>query len=317
MQILVTRNLPGHALDCLAKNAEYELWNEKYPIPEKALKKMIRGKDGLLCLLTDSVNASTMDAAGGTLKIIANYAVGFNNINIAAAKKRSIIVTNTPGVLTEATAELAWALLFAAARRISEADAYLKSGEWRGWDPSLMLGVDITGATLGIVGAGRIGTAVAMKSAGFNMNVVYTDETENEMIEKNLGAVRLPLDELLRVSDFISLHVPLIPETKHLIGKRELSAMKPTAIIVNTSRGPVIDEAALADALDRGIIRGAGLDVYELEPAVHPELLKQKNAVLLPHIASATNSTREKMAYMAVDNIIAFIKGETPPNRVA
>jgi glyoxylate reductase len=317
MQILVTRNLPGNALDNLARNAEIELWDELYPIPEKALNQMIKGKDGLLCLLTDSINASTMDAAGGNLKIIANYAVGFNNIDIEAAKKRSIIVTNTPGVLTEATADLAWALLFAAARRIAESDIYLRSGNWTGWDPSLMLGVDITGATLGIVGTGRIGTAVAMKSAGFSMKVVYTDETENELLEKNLEAIRLPLDELLRVSDFISLHVPLLPATKHLIGERELKLMKPTAILVNTSRGPVIDEAALADALDNGIIRGAGLDVYELEPAVHPELLKQKNAVLLPHIASATNSTREKMADIAVENIISFIKGETPPNRVA
>jgi glyoxylate reductase len=316
MQILVTRNLPGNALENLAQNAEIELWNEKYPMPEEVLKKMIQGKDGLLCLLTDSITAGIMDAAGGSLKIIANYAVGFNNIDISAAEKRSIVVTNTPGVLTEATADLTWALLFAATRRIAESDIYLRSGNWTGWDPNLMLGVDITGATLGIVGIGRIGSAVAMKSAGFNMKVVYTDDAPNELIEKNLGAVRLSLDELLRVSDFITLHVPLLPATKHLIGDRELRLMKPTAILINTSRGPVIDEAALAEALDKGTIRGAGLDVYELEPIVHPKLLKQKNAVLLPHIASATNSTREKMAYMAVENIIAFIKGKTPPNRV-
>jgi glyoxylate reductase len=316
MQILVTRNLPGNALENLAQSAEIELWDELYPIPGKVLNQMIKGKDGLLCLLTDSINASTMDASGGNLKIIANYAVGFNNIDIKAAEKRSIIVTNTPGVLTDATADLTWALMFASARRIAESDIYLRSGEWTGWDPNLMLGVDITGATLGIVGAGRIGSAVALKSAGFDMKVVYTDETENELIEKTLGAVRLPLDELLRVSDFITLHVPLLPVTKHLIGERELRLMKPTAILINTSRGPVIDEAALADALDKGVIRGAGLDVYEFEPTVHPKLLKQKNAVLLPHIASATNSTREKMAHLAVENIIAFIKGETPPNRV-
>jgi glyoxylate reductase len=317
MQILVTRDLPGNALENLARNAEIESWNEKYPIPDEVLKKMIKGKDGLLCLLTDSINAGTMDAAGGSLKIIANYAVGYNNIDIEAAKKRAIVVTNTPGVLTEATADLTWALLFAAARRLAESDVYLRSGDWTGWDPNLMLGADITGATIGIVGTGRIGTAVAMKSAGFNMKVVYTDDTPNGLIEKNLGAVRLSLDELLRVSDFITLHVPLLPITKHLIGERELRLMKPTAILINTSRGPVIDEAALAEALDKGIIMGAGLDVYEFEPQVHPKLLKQKNAVLLPHIASATNTTREKMAHMAVENLIAFIKGETPPNRVA
>lgn len=317
MKILVTRSLPGNALDILAINAEIELWEKSYPIPEHELKKMIRGKDGLLCLLTDSINAPVMDCAGGSLKIISNYAVGFNNIDLDAAKQRGIVVTNTPGVLTDATADLAWALLFSAARRIAESDAYLRSGAWTGWDPSLMLGVDIAGATLGIVGTGRIGAAFAMRSKGFDMKVVYTDEEPNESLEKNLGAVRLPLDELLRVSDFISLHVPLLPATKHLIGERELKLMKPTAILINTSRGPVVDEAALAGALNKGIIRGAGLDVYEFEPAVNPMLLNQKNAVLLPHIASATNTTREKMAHMAVENLIAFIKGEAPPNRVA
>jgi glyoxylate reductase len=250
------------------------------------------------------------------LKIISNYAVGFNNIDLEAAEKRGIVVTNTPGVLTDATADLAWALLFATARRIAESDAYLRTGSWTGWDPSLMLGVDITGTTLGIVGAGRIGASFAMKSTGFSMKVVYTDDTPDETLEKDLGAERLSLDELLRVSDFISLHVPLLPATRHLIGERELRLMKPTAILINTSRGPVVDEAALAHALDKGIIRGAGLDVYEFEPAVNPKLLKQKNAVLLPHIASATNTTREKMAHMAVENLTAFIKGEEPPNRV-
>jgi glyoxylate reductase len=316
MQILVTRSLPGSALDNLALIAEIELWKESYPIPENELKKMIRGKDGLLCLLTDSINASVMDSAGIGLKIISNYAVGFNNIDLDAAKQRGIVVTNTPGVLTDATADLAWALLFSAARRIAESDVYLRSGAWTGWDPSLMLGVDIAGATLGIIGTGRIGAAFAMRSKGFDMKVVYTDEAPNELLEKNLGAERLPLDELLKISDFVSLHVPLLPATKHLIGARELRLMKPSAILINTSRGPVIDEAALADALDKGIIGGAGLDVYEFEPAVNPMLLNQKKAVLLPHIASATNTTREKMAHIAVENLIAFIKGETPPNRV-
>ncbi len=316
MQILVTRSLPGNALDNLALNSEIELWKKTYPIPGNDLKKMIRGKDGILCLLTDSINASVMDSSGGSLKIISNYAVGFNNIDLEAAKQRGIVVTNTPGVLTDATADLAWALLFSVARRIAESDAYLRTGSWAGWDPSLMLGVDITGTTLGIIGTGRIGAAFAMRSKGFDMKVVYTDEEPNELLEKDLGAERLSLDELLKGSDFVSLHVPLLPATKHLISERELRLMKPTAILINTSRGPVVDEAALAYALDKGIIRGAGLDVYEFEPAVNPMLLKQKNAVLLPHIASATNTTREKMAHMAVDNLIAFIKGEEPPNRV-
>jgi lactate dehydrogenase-like 2-hydroxyacid dehydrogenase len=278
---------------------------------------MISGKDGLICLLTDSITADVMDAAGSGLKIIANYAVGYNNIDIEQAKARGIAVTNTPGVLTDATADIAWALLFSAARRIVEADNYLREGSWPGWDPNLMLGADITGTTLGIIGAGRIGTAMAMKSRGFDMKVVYSDEQVNEVLEKKLGAKKLSLDELLKISDFISVHVPLMPSTAHLIGKRELNLMKPQVILINTSRGAVIDEAELAFALEKGTIRAAGLDVYEFEPEVNARLMKLKNAVLLPHIASATTVTRSKMADIAVENIIAFIEGKPLPNKVA
>lgn len=317
MNILVTRKLPGNALNNLKSKTDLQIWTEDFPIPNDKLKEMISGKDGLISLLTDNIDSSIMDAAGGKLRIIANYAVGFNNIDLNAAKSRNIIVTNTPGVLTDATADIAWALLFSAARRIVEADNYLRSGVWKGWDPSLMLGADITGATLGIIGAGRIGEATALKSLGFSMKVLYCDETPNERLEKELGAIRVPLDELLGSSDYVSLHVPLLTKTRHLIGRRELKLMKPTAILINTSRGPVIDEEALAEALESKVIAAAGLDVYEEEPVINPRLLRLKNAVLLPHIASATTSTRSKMADMAVENILSFMEGRTPPNRVA
>jgi len=316
MKILVTRKLPGNAIELLSKKADIEIWGEDRPIPKENLLRMISGKDSLICLLTDSITKDVMDAAGNGLKIIANYAVGFNNIDIEQARTRDIAVTNTPGVLTDATADIAWALLFSAARRIVEADNYLRKGTWPGWDPNLMLGSDITGSTLGIIGAGRIGTAMAMKSRGFEMKVVYSDEHSNDVLEKNIGAKKLSLDDLLRVSDFISIHVPLTTSTRHLIGKRELNMMNPQAILINTSRGAVIDEAALALALEKGIIRASGLDVYEFEPEINKKLLKLKNAVLLPHIASATTRTRSKMADIAVENILAFMEGRPLPNRV-
>lgn len=316
MEMLVTRKLPGDALERLARFCTLEIWGADAPIPRPELLRRIAGKSGLLCLLTDPIDAAVMDAAGN-LRIIANYAVGYDNIDLPAARVRGIVVTNTPGVLTDATAELAWALLFAAARRIAEADGYLRSGAWQGWDPNLMLGYDITGKTLGIIGAGRIGTAFGLRSRGFSMPVVYVDDTPNAVLESQVGARRVGLEELLAGADFISLHVPLTPATRHLIGARELARMKPTAILINTARGPVVDEAALVEALRDGRIAGAGLDVFEGEPAVHPGLLDLRNAVLLPHIASATHATRAKMADMAVENILAFLRGDTPPNRVA
>jgi glyoxylate reductase len=315
MEILVTRRLPGRALERLAQSCALDIWDKDCPIPKEKLLARIKGKEGLLCLLTDPVDATVIDAAG-SMRIIANYAVGYDNIDIRVARERGIVITNTPGVLTDATADLAWALLFSVARRIVEADVYLREGRWPGWDPNLMLGCDIFGKTLGIIGAGRIGKAVGLRSRGFNMRVVYVDERRNEVLESHVGAQRVELDDLLLAPDFISLHVPLTTGTRHLIGERKIALMKPTAVIINTSRGPVIDEEALAEALRSGRIAGAGLDVFESEPQVHPGLMKLKNVVILPHIASATVGTRAKMADMAVDNILAFLRGETPPNRV-
>ena len=316
MELLVTRRLPGGALERLAKECTLDVWGQDGPMPRDELKRRIKGKHALLCLLGDTVDAALMDAAGH-LGIIANYAVGYDNIDIPAARARGIVVTNTPGVLTDATADLAWALIFAACRRIVEAHNALKDNPWQGWDPNLMLGYDITGATLGIIGAGRIGTAVAMKSRGFAMPVLYTGTTANTLIETELAARRVELDALLACSDIISLHVPLTPETRHLIGRRELGIMKPTAVLVNTARGAVIDEEALVEALRSHRIAGAGLDVYENEPHMHPGLKELANVVTLPHIGSATHTTRSKMADMAADNILAFLHGEEPPNRVA
>lgn len=316
MEVLITRTLPGGALARLAHVCALDIWDKDYPIPRNELIHRIEGKEGLLCLLGDRVDADVMDAAGD-LRIIANYAVGYDNIDIPAAQARGIAVTNTPGVLTDATADLAWALIFAASRRIVEAHAFLLNTPWQGWDPNLMLGYDITGATLGIIGAGRIGAAVALKSQGFAMPVLYTANTSNALIEDRVDARRVDLEVLLAEADIISLHVPLTPSTRHLIGKRELELMKPSAILINTARGPVIDEDALVEALQTHRIAAAGLDVFEHEPRLHPELPKLANAVILPHIGSATHTTRAKMADMAVDNILAYLRGETPPNRVA
>ncbi len=313
MDVLVTRQMPGEALKRLAETCRVDVWREPYPLPREELIRRIRDKDALLCLLTDAIDAEVMDASG-RLRIIANYAVGFDNIDRKAASERGITVTNTPGVLTDATADLAWALLFAAARRIVEADALVRRGDWRGWDPNLMLGCDIFGQTLGVIGTGRIGTAFALRAQGFDMQVLYTDEQPNRVLETRLGARRAPLGEVLANSDFISLHVPLTERTRHLIGPCELACMRPEAILINTSRGAVLDEQALALALDQGRIAAAGLDVFEREPQVHPELLKLPNVVLLPHIASATVHTRTGMADLAVENLLAFQRGDEPPH---
>lgn len=315
MDVLVTRPLPGQALERLACECNLDIWEPDLPIPREEMLRRITNKDGLLCLLTDPVDAALMDAAPG-LRIIANYAVGYDNIDLAAAQARGIVVTNTPGVLTDATADLAWALIFATARRIVEADAFVRGGTWHGWDPSLMLGHDITGRTLGIVGAGRIGTAVGLRARAFSMPVIYTDDAPATVLEAQTGARRVGLDELLAGADFISLHIPLTPQTHNMIGARELGRMRPTAILINTARGPIIDEAALERALRSGQIAGAGLDVFAREPHVPPGLLGLPNVVLLPHIASATHTTRGRMADMAVENILAFLRGENPPNRI-
>ncbi|MDD5502762.1 MAG: D-glycerate dehydrogenase [Candidatus Thermoplasmatota archaeon] len=316
MKVLVTRPLPNEAIEMLKKKFDVTLNAEDRPLTRQELLDGLKGKDGVLCLLTDKMNAEAI-GANPQLKIIANYAVGYDNIDVKAATANGIPVSNTPGVLTDATAELAWSLLFSAARRIPESDRFTRDGKFKGWGPMMLLGRGITGKTLGIIGAGRIGAAFALKSKGFNMNVVYYEAAgKNEVLEKELGAKKVDLPELLKNSDFVSIHVPLTPETKHLIGEKELKMMKPTAVLVNTARGPIVDEKALAKALKEKWIFAAGLDVYENEPKIEEELLKLENAVLVPHIGSATVETRTRMATLAAENIIAALENKIPPTCV-
>lgn len=314
-KVYVTRVIPQPGLDILNKNLKHVLVNTAdHLLSREELLENVKGLDGLLPLLTEKIDGELMDTAGPQLKIVANHAVGFDNIDVSAATERGIMVTNTPGVLTHATADFAWALLFSTARRIAEADVFTRALKYKGWGPMMYLGGDITGRTLGIVGAGRIGAAVALKSRGFDMKVLYTDAYQNETLEKELGAKKVEFEELLKESDFVSVHVPLLESTHHLFDETAFKLMKKTAYLVNTSRGPVVKEAALAEALKNGEIAGAGIDVYEEEPKIHPELIKLNNAVLTPHIASATIETRTKMATMAAHNLIEGLKGNTPPN---
>lgn len=287
--------------------------------PEELVQRLAdSGARALMCLLTDKVDAALMDAAP-QLEIIANVAVGYNNVDVAAATERDIVVSNTPDVLTETTADLAFALLMAAARRLVEADIYMREGRYEGWELfQPHLGLDIYGKTLGIVGMGRIGSAMARRGAlGFGMPVLYYNRSRHEEAEQQVGAQRVELDELLQKSDFVSLHLPLEEETRHLIGERELALMKPTAILVNTARGPIVDEAALVTALQNEIIAGAALDVFENEPEMHPDLPHlHKHVVLAPHIGSATVETRRRMSLMAAENVIAVLKGGEALNAV-
>ncbi len=313
---LVSRPVPESALALLrGEGIAYDINAEDRPLSPGELVSRLRGREGLLCLLTDRVDDDLLSRCP-SLKGIAVAAAGYDNIDAAAAARRGIQVSNAPGVLTETTADLAWALLLAVARRIPEADRYTRSGRFEGWGVALMLGADIHGKTLGIVGAGRIGTAVAMRSRGFGMRLLYCSRRRNEVMERELGARRAPLDALLAGSDFVSLHVPLTPETRGLIGERELGMMKPGAYLVNTSRGAVVDEAALVRALRGGRIAGAGLDVYEDEPRLAEGLAGLDNAVLLPHIGSASAETRARMAEMAAANLAAMLRGERAPNCV-
>jgi len=313
MKIFVTRKIPEPGLDLLRKEYELEVYKyDRVPTKEEIIKGL-KGKDGLLCLLTDPIDREVISSEP-KLKMIASYAVGYNNIDIQAATKRGIPVSNTPDVLTDTTAEMTWALLFSVARRIIEGDRFTRAGKFTGWAPMLMLGQDISNKTLGIIGAGRIGTAFALKSKGFNMKVLYVDERQNTILERELGAKKVSFDDILKKSDYISVHVPLIPSTHHLIGEKELQLMKKNAVLINTSRGPVIDEKALVKALKEKRIFGAGLDVYEHEPMIEKELLELDNVVLQPHSASATTETRTKMAIMAAENMMAGLSGKIPPN---
>lgn len=317
-KVFVSRIIAQKALEKLEKETDMELWREELPPPYEVLTEKVRRTEGLLSLLTDRVDAALMDASPG-LKVICNLAVGYDNISVPEATKRRISVCNTPEVLTETTADLAFALLMAAARRVVEADKYTRKGLWKTWGPGLMLGQDIHHATLGIIGMGRIGREMAKRAGGFDMKVIYYDEfPQPEEVEKKLGITRVSkMEELLAESDFISLHVPLNEKTRHLIGGKEFNIMKKTAVLVNSSRGPVVDQKALYQALKSGRIFAAGLDVTEVEPIPAGDpLLTLDNVVILPHIASGSHVTRERMALMAVDNLLAGLRGEVPPNCV-
>ncbi len=290
------------------------VWEGEEAIPRDRLLREIAGKVAAITLLTDKVDDELLDAAGSDLRIVANYAVGFDNIDVDACTRRGVMATNTPEVLTETTADTAWALMMAAARRVAEGDRFLRSGAPWIWGPEMMLGRDIHGKVLGIVGFGRIGQAVARRGKGFGMSVRYHDPFRpSSEVERELNAEYRELDELLAESDFVSVHVALTPETRHLFDRERLRRMKPTAVLVNTSRGPVIDEAALVEALREGDLFAAGLDVFENEPEVHPGLLELDNAVVIPHLGSATVETRDAMGFLAVENVEAALAGRRPP----
>lgn len=313
--VYITRLIPGPGIGLLEEGFEVEVFGEDRNLTREEFLAAVPGRGALLTMLNNTVDAEVMDAAGPGLKIIANYAVGYNNIDVNAATARGIAVTNTPGVLTETTADLAWALLMSGARRVVEGDRYTREGKFVGWEPMLFLGGDIHHKTLGIVGMGRIGQAMARRALGFEMPVLYTSRRPLEPeIERALNARWVPLDTLLAEADFISLHVPLTPGTRHLISADALSRMKPTAYLINTARGPIVDEKALVEALRERRIAGAGLDVYEDEPSLAPGLAELDNVVILPHIGSGSIETRTKMAQMAAANIVAFFRGEPPPN---
>lgn len=311
--VLVTRRLPQQALDRLAARCEMTLYDGEGAMPRDRLLAEVAGKAGAITLLTDRVDEEFLDAAGPQLKVVANYAVGFDNIDVETCTRHGVLACNTPEVLTETTADTAFALMMAAARRVAEGDRFLRSGTSWIWGPLMMLGQDVHHATVGIVGFGRIGQALARRARGFAMRVLYHDTCRPPAeVEQELAAEYRDLDDLLRESDFVSVHVSLTPQTRHLINAARLALMKPTAVLVNTSRGPVIDEQALAGALQRGQIFAAGLDVFEREPEVHPGLLACDNVVLLPHLGSATVTTRLAMADLAAGNLLAALEGRRP-----
>ena len=316
-KVWVGRPLPQAALDRLANQVDLSVFPGELPPPRTQILEAVPGCAALLPLLSDRIDGEVMDAAGDSLRVIANYAVGYDNIDVPAATERGIWVTNTPDVLTETTADLAWALLMAAARRIGEGERYARSGQWKTWGPLLLLGYDVYGKTLGIIGCGRIGQAVARRAAGFGMNLLYHNRSRNPDLEMELPISYAGLDELLETSDFVSVHCPLNDRTRHLIDVAALKRMKPTAILINTARGPVVDQAALVDALRSGTIAGAGLDVTDPEPP-DPEdpLLKLDNAVVIPHLGSASHETRTAMAMLAINNLLAVLRGERPPTPV-
>jgi len=314
--VYITKKIPPEGFELLKKECEIVDYNHlDRGLTKEELVWTLKNRDGVISMLSDTFDKEVIGSLPN-LKVISNYAVGFNNIDLESATKRKISVTNTPDVLTNATAELSWSLLFAVARRVVESDKFMRKGKWKGWNPLQCLGSDVSGKTLGIIGAGRIGSAMARMSTGFNMRVLYTSHHPNEELEKQIDAKFVDLEALLKDSDYISIHVPLTNETQHMITEKELKMMKPSAYLINTSRGAVIKEADLVQCLKEEVIAGAGLDVYEFEPKVTEGLAELDNVVMCPHIGSATKETRAKMAMTAVENLISVLKGEKAPNIV-
>ena len=313
-KVYVTRQIPQEPLDSLRRSHEVEINPHDRPLTRDELLREVRGRDAVITLLTDTIDSEVLDAAGPQCRIFANYAVGYNNFDLDAATRRGVILTNTPGVLDEATATHAWSLLLAVARRIPEAERHLRAGRWNGWGPLQFLGQDVDHKTLGIAGLGRIGSQFASKAAAFNMRVIYHNLVRVPEFEQACGATFVDKATLLREADFLSLHLPLMPETRHYIGAQELAAMKPTAVLVNTGRGPLVDEQALVAALRDRVIWGAGLDVFEHEPLLTPGLAELENVVIVPHIASATFETRLAMGRIAVENVMSVLAGRPPQN---
>jgi glyoxylate reductase len=312
-KVLATRPLFPAAQEILNATCDVDYWTVPERISREELLRRIKDKEALVCLLTEKVDLTLLSAAP-KLRIASNVAVGFDNIDVSACTKRGVVATNTPGVLDETTADFAWTLLMAVARRVIEGEALARSGNWKGWDLDQLVGTDVWGKTLGIVGFGRIGKAMARRALGFNMRVLYADAVRApETVEKELRAEYKGISDLLSQSDFVSIHVPLLPETRGLFDASRFHKMKPTAFLINTSRGPVVDEAALVHALEAGKIAGAALDVFENEPFIHAGL-KRSNVVLAPHIASASIETRTKMACMAAQNVVALFTRQRPPN---
>lgn len=312
LSVFVSRLIPQANIDELKKHFDVEVNYEDRDLPKAELYAKAKGRDALLTLLTDTVDGALLDAAGPQLKIVANFAVGVNNFDVAAATARGVILTNTPGVLDNATGTHTWALLLSTARRIVESDRYVREGKWTGWAAMAFNGLDVDGKTLGIAGLGRIGTNVARKAKGFDMKIIYSDVRPSLDFEKQFNATHVDKETLLKESDFLTLHVPLTPETRHYIGEKEFKLMKKTAVLINASRGPVVDEKALVKALREKEIWGAGLDVYENEPKIEPGLAELDNVVIVPHIASSTNETRLAMGRIAVNNVIKVLNGESP-----
>ncbi|MEL6109211.1 MAG: D-glycerate dehydrogenase [Planctomycetota bacterium] len=315
-RVFLTQRLPDPTMRRLREESELLFGENDRPLSRKDLVQGAQHADGMICLLNDRIDGELLDALPN-LKVVSNYAVGFNNIDVEAATSRQVAVTNTPGVLADCTADMTWALLLAAARRVVEGDSLVRSGEWEGWDPRQLLGTEVTGATLGLIGLGQIGQAVSRRARGFDMRQLYwSRHRRSEAVEEDLGVEYRELNELVAESDFVSVHVALNEQTRHLLGRTEFSSMRSTAIVVNTSRGPVIDESAMIESLQRGEIAGAGLDVFEHEPSIPTKLREMPNVVLAPHLGSATLRTRCKMGDLAVTNCLAACAGRLPPNLV-